>query len=80
MDSWQEYSQHVIKSLDRLERKLDDHAETAQLMQAQHLIRHGELEKQIQLVAKDVTWFARIASGIGFAGSILVNWVLGRLK
>lgn len=79
-DEWTQYSKHILKTLERLERKTDSLGELLTMANEDALKEHSKLSERIGKVESDVKWYARVSSMLGVLVASVVNIVLSYFK
>lgn len=76
MIGWEEYSQHILKSLERLERKIDGQDELLREHMDQEDTRLDRLASRLTRAERDLRWHSKIAGGIGAFFGVIVTWLM----
>lgn len=76
-NNWDQSQLFVLKSLERIEAKLDSLDGSMRSHVQQDDSRHEQLAVDLAKVDKDMKWHSRVASGIGSVGAILISVFYG---
>lgn len=76
MKNWEEYSEHVIRSLARLEDKVDEGQDMLAKHMDQEEARMLHYETKLTRLEQDMKWYSKITGGVGALCGIVFAWML----